>query len=433
VPRVRPAALLTLAALACAAPAAFAARPPAAPSHVRATASGTTVTVRWKRPAHHGLRIRLTVAGHTLRPKAAATSARIAHLKAGRTYTILVRTCGPHRCSAARRVRVHVASSSSAAGPGSNGNPTTTTTGGPNQPAGTTTPGTAIPAAPGTAPQIAGCPIFPDDNPWNEDISQLPVDPRSDTWLSGIAGNLHPDFGSGQYGDYGIPFTVVPAGQPLVPMTFSDDGEEDDPGPYPIPADARIEGGAASDGDRHVLVLQQGSCMLYELDNAVPADSGGGWSADFGAKFDLRSNALRPDGWTSADAAGLPILAGLARADEANAGAIHHALRFTVQHTQRGYVYPARHFASKSSDASLPPMGMRVRLKASFDTSGYHGQALAILNALKTYGMILADNGSNWYISGTPDPAWNDDDLDQLKRVPGTAFEVVNAGTVTTG
>ncbi len=157
-----------------------------------------------------------------------------------------------------------------------------------------------------------------------------------------------------------------------------------------------------------------------------------------GARTSARSsicapNTLRHDGWTSADAAGLPILAGLARADEASAGAIHHALRFTVQHTQRGYVAPARHFASKSSDASLPPMGMRVRLKASFSTAGYHGQALAILNALKTYGMILADNGSNWYISGTPDPAWSDDDLDQLKHVPGTAFEVVNAGTVTTG
>jgi hypothetical protein len=430
--RVRPAASLVLVALAAAAVPALAARPPAAPSHIRATASGTTVTVRWQRSAHHGLRVRLTVAGRTVHPKAGATSARIAHLHAGRTYTILVRACGPHRCSAARRVRVHIASSSSSSSSQTGSSDTgSTTTAGTNQP-GSTTPGSAIPAAPGTGPQIAGCPIFPDDNPWNEDISKLPVDPRSDTWLSGLAGNLHPDFGSGQYGDYGIPFTVVPASQPMVPIAFGQPDDEDDPGPYPIPANARIEGGAASDGDRHVLVLQQGSCMLYELDNAFPGDNGA-WSADFGAKFDLRSNALRTDGWTSADAAGLPILAGLARADEANAGAIHHALRFTVQHTQRGYVYPARHFASKSSDASLPPMGMRVRLKASFDTSGYHGQALAILNALKTYGMILADNGSDWYISGTPDPAWNDDDLDQLKRVPGTAFEVVSAGTVTTG
>jgi hypothetical protein len=184
-----------------------------------------------------------------------------------------------------------------------------------------------------------------------------------------------------------------------VPITFGQPDDEDDPGPYPIPANARIEGGAASDGDRHVLVLQQGSCMLYELDNAFPG-AGGAWSADFGAKFDLRSNALRHDGWTSADAAGLPILAGLARADEASAGAIHHALRFTVQHTQRGYVY-ARHFASKRDVAAAD--GMRVRLKASFSTAGYHGQALAILNA-QTYGMILADNGSNWYMAPPTPP-----------------------------
>jgi len=423
--RVRPAASLVLLALVAAAVPARAGSTPAAPRHVRATATGTTIVVRWTRPAHRGLRIRLTVAGRTVRAKAGATSLRIAHLHAGRTYTLLVRACGPRRCSAARRLRVHVASAS---GSGGGGN----TTAGTHQP-GSTTPGTGTPTLPGDGPQIAGCPIFPADNPWNQDISHAPVDPRSDTWLSGLTGNLHPDFGSGQYGDYGIPFTVVPAGQPMVPIAFGQPDDEDDPGPYPIPADARIEGGAASTGDRHVLVLQQGSCILYELDNAAPVAGGPSWTADFGAKFDLRSNALRPAGWTSADAAGLPILAGLARADEANAGAIDHALRFTVQHTQRGYVYPARHFASHSSDPSLPPMGMRVRLKASFDTSGYHGQALAILNALKTYGMILADNGSNWYISGTPDPAWSDDDLDQLKRVPGTAFEVVDAGTVTTG
>ncbi len=428
--RVRPAASLVLVALAAAATPAFAAavRAPAAPTHVRATASGTTIVVRWQRPSHHGLRIRLTVAGHTLHPKASATSARVAHLRTGHTYTILVRVCSAHRCSTARRARVRIPAGKQTSGSTGSTTPTATT----NNPA-AINPATGTPAAPGTGPQIAGCPIFPDDNPWNEDISKLPVDPRSATWLGGLPGNLHPDFGSGQYGDYGIPFTVVPADQAMVPIAFGQPDDEDDLGPYPIPANARIEGGAASDGDRHVLVLQQGSCMLYELDNAAPADSGPGWTADFGAKFDLRSDALRPDGWTSADAAGLPILAGLARADEANAAAIHHALRFTVAHTQRGYVYPARHFASKTSDASLPPMGMRVRLKASFDTSGYHGQALAILNALKTYGMILADNGSNWYISGTPDPAWDDDDLDQLKRVPGSAFEVVQAGIVTTG
>ncbi len=415
-----------------------------APSHVSAKATGsTTIVVRWNRPARHGLRVRLTVAGRTVRPPAGATSVRVGHLRAARRYVVLIRECAKHRCSTARRIVVRTrASGQAGAGTGPNNanngnnttagnNPTGSATPTPNSPS-SPGPTTGTPAAPGTAPTIGGCPIFPDDNPFNQDISQLPVDPRSATWLSGLAGNLHPDFGSGQYGDYGIPFTVVPATQPFVGVTFGQPDDEDDPGPYPIPANARIEGGADSDGDRHVLVLQQGSCMLYELDNAFPG-AGGAWSADFGAKFDLRSNALRHDGWTSADAAGLPILAGLARADEASAGAIHHALRFTVQHTQRGYVSPARHFASKSSDASLPPMGMRVRLKASFSTAGYHGQALAILNALKTYGMILADNGSDWYISGTPDPAWSDDDLDQLKHVPGTAFEVVSAGAVTTG
>ncbi len=283
-----------------------------------------------------------------------------------------------------------------------------------------TLPGAAAAAAAG--PRIAGCPVFPAASAWNRDISRAPVDPRGRRWLSALSGNLHADFGSGRYGDYGIPVTVVPAAQPLVPVAFTAYGSESDPGPYPVPPGARVEGG----GDRHVLVVQRGACRLYELYGAERR--GRGWAAQAGAVFDLRSTRPRPAGWTSADAAGLPILPGLARADEADAGAIRHAFRFTVARTQRAYVAPARHDASSSSDPGLPPMGMRVRLKASFPLRRYHGQALVILRALKRYGMILADNGSDWYISGTPDRRWADDDLDQLKRVPGSAFEVVRAG-----
>jgi hypothetical protein len=280
-------------------------------------------------------------------------------------------------------------------------------------------------------PLIGGCGVFPQTNAWNKDISNAPVDPHSARWLSTLDGNLHPDFGSGKFGDYGIPYTVVPATQPKVPITFTAYGDESDPGPYPIPPTARVEGGSGSDGDRHVLVVQQGACKLYELFNAHRTTHG--WAADAGAVFDLTSNRHRHPGWTSADAAGLPITPGLARPDEIRTGGIHHALRFTVRRTQKAYVAPASHIASDDTNPNLPPMGMRVRLKASFNTKPFHGQALAILMALKRYGMIVADNGSNWFISGTPDPRWSDDDLDQLKRVPGTAFEVVRAGPLHRG
>jgi hypothetical protein len=266
-------------------------------------------------------------------------------------------------------------------------------------------------------PRAGGCPVFPRSNAWNRNIARAPVDPNSDRYVAALPGNLHPDFGSGRYGDYGIPFTVVPRSQKRVPIHFTDYGDESDPGPYPVPLGARVEGG----GDRHVLVLQKGSCKLYELFGAER--NGSGWDAASGAVFNLRSNRVRPAGWTSADAAGLPIFPGLARP-----GPIHHALRFTVRRTQRAYVYPARHFASSDTSPELPPMGLRFRLKASFSLVGFHGQALTILRALRTYGMIVADNGSNWYISGAPDPRWNDDDLDQLKRVPGRAFEVITPG-----
>jgi hypothetical protein len=281
--------------------------------------------------------------------------------------------------------------------------------------------------APGAAPlpRVGGCPVFPRSNAWNRDVSRAPVDPRSAAYVAAIGpGNLHPDFASRRFG---IPITIARAGQPRVPIRFTAFGDESDPGPYPIPPGARVEGGS----DRHVIVVQRGRCRLYELFGA--RRSGGGWTAASGAVFDVRSNRRRPAGWTSADAAGLPILPGLARADEAASGHIRHALRFTVARTQRAYVAPARHFASTDTDPSLPPMGLRLRLKASFDLRPYRGQARAILQALKTYGMIVADNGSSWFVTGAPDARWNDAQLEALKRVPGSAFEVVRSGPLTNG
>ena len=217
-------------------------------------------------------------------------------------------------------------------------------------------------------------------------------------------------------------------GQARVPVTFTEYGSESNRGPYPIPAGAPIEGGAESEGDRHVLVIQQGSCMLYELYNA--ARSGAGWTAASGAVFNLRSNALRPEGWTSADAAGLPIFPLLVRYPEVASGQIEHALRVTVPRTQRGYIHPATHFASGSSDPSLPPMGLRLRLRAGYSLAGFTGESLIILRALKRYGLIVADNGSPWYITGAPNPRWNDENLEQIKRVPGSAFEAVQSGPI---
>ncbi len=277
------------------------------------------------------------------------------------------------------------------------------------------------------APREASCPIFPASNPINEDISHAPVDPRSAAYIAsiGAGGHLHPDFGTNP--GYGIPYVVVGPRQPKVPISFSEYGEESNPGPYPVPADAPVEG-AGEEGDRHVLVLQSGSCKLYELYNA--RRSGSGWQAGSGAVFNLRSNALRPEGFTSADAAGLPIFPLLVRYPEVRAGQIDHALRVTVQRTQRGYIHPATHFASSSSDPDLPPMGLRLRLKSSYSLAHFHGESLIILRALKRYGLIVADNGSSWYITGAPDPRWNDEDLEQIKRVPGSAFQAVQTGPI---
>lgn len=277
-----------------------------------------------------------------------------------------------------------------------------------------------------SGPTLGGCPMFPADNPWNQRVDGLPLRADSAAIIARIQGfgrqNLHPDFGSNP--DYGIPFVVVPADQPLVPVTYVAYGDESDPGPFPVPLDAPVEAG----NDRHVLVLRRGTCELFELYRAFRA--GAGWQADSGARFDLRSNALRPLGWTSADAAGLPILPGLVRYDEVVAGRIDHALRVTFPRTQRGYILPATHFASSDTDPTLPPMGLRLRLRADYDLSGVTGHALVVARALQRYGLIVADNGSSWFISGATDHRWDDTDLGQLKRIPGSAFEVVDTGPV---
>jgi hypothetical protein len=282
-------------------------------------------------------------------------------------------------------------------------------------------------AAAASPPREYGCPIFPADNPLNRDISHAPVDPISASYVAsiGLSGHLHPDFGTNP--SYGIPYAVVGSRQPKVPISFTEFGQESEPGPYPIPPNAPVEG-AGEAGDRHVLVLQRGACRLYELYSA--ARRGAEWEAGSGAVFNLRRNAPRPEGWTSADAAGLPIMPLLVRYPELSAGRIDHALRMTVARTQRGYIHPATHFASSSSDPNLPPMGLRLRLKASFSLAGFHGESLIVLRALKRYGLIVADNGSSWYITGAPDPRWNDEDLEQIKRVPGSAFEAVESGPI---
>jgi hypothetical protein len=275
-----------------------------------------------------------------------------------------------------------------------------------------------------------GCPVFPKNNPWNQRVDKLPVLGSSDAIVRsiGLDGSVHADFGSGLYdgAPIGIPFTTVPRRQKHVHVSF-DYADESDRGPYPIPRDAPIEGGRGSSGDRHVIVVDRGTCKLYELYAAYPVDGGASWKAGSGAIWSLRSNKLRPATWTSADAAGLPILPGLARYEDLQKGGIDHALRFTAGRTRKAFIYPARHYASDSSDPSLPAMGQRLRLKASFDVSGFPKQARAVLVALKRYGMILADNGSSWFISGAPDKRWNNDDLHTLARVKGSDFEVVDS------
>ena len=284
----------------------------------------------------------------------------------------------------------------------------------------------------GGGPVPGGCRIFPADNYWNVPVDDLPLDPGSDVYIQTIGSgeNLHPDFGSGTWdgGPIGIPYVEVGAGQATVAVSFDYD-DESDPGPYPIPADAPIEGGSGSDGDRHVLIIDRDSCKLYELFYAWPQPDGS-WQAGSGAIFDLGSNGLRPASWTSADAAGLPIYPGLVRYDEVVAGEISHAIRFTAPETRAVYVWPARHFASELSGPAYPPMGQRFRLKADFDVSGYSSDMLVILTAMKRYGIVLADNGSPWMISGVPDERWDNDELNQLKQLRGADFEAVDTSSL---
>ena len=271
-------------------------------------------------------------------------------------------------------------------------------------------------------------PIFSPDNAWNRDISREAVDPNSDILIKsiGLQKGLHPDFGTTYNGvPNGIPYMMVSGTQAKVPVEFRYK-DESDAGPYPVPMNAPIEGDPAATGDRHVLVVDVDHGMLYEMWDAHPLVDGKGWKAGSGAIFDLKSNKSRPAGWTSADAAGLPVFPGLVRYDEVvEQKTIAHALRFTCVRSRHAYVPPATHFASPLTDVNLPPMGMRVRLKAGYDISGFPQAAQVILIALKRYGMFLADNGADWFLSGAPDPRWNDEELNSLKRVKGSDFEVV--------
>jgi hypothetical protein len=273
-------------------------------------------------------------------------------------------------------------------------------------------------------------PSLPTEAAWNQDVSKAPRDPRSSAYIAYIdshgGDHLHPDFGSPRA--YGFPYSVVDAGQRKLPVHYTAYGDESDPGPFPLPPRAPIEGGNGSDGDRHVLVVDRSACKLYELYRAFyAAKPRPHWNADSGTAWDLRSAARRPEGWTSADAAGLPIFPGLVRYDEAASGRIDHAIRVTFDSTRDAWVHPASHCAGDTADPSAPPMGLRLRLKAGYGLGSFSGRARTIAEAMKRYGLIVADNGSNWFFSGSSDRRWDDGNLDQLKQIPGTAFEVVKS------
>jgi hypothetical protein len=285
----------------------------------------------------------------------------------------------------------------------------------------------------GGRPKVAGCDVFPADNAWNTDITSYARHPSSDAFIAaieaarGTPGEAHLYFGAAAGGDKtGMPYIVVPPNQPLVNVTYDAFGAESDPGPFPIPLDAPVE----TNGDRHVLALQSGTCKVFEMYNARPTANG--WVANSGVVWNLSSNALRPDRTTSADAAGLSIFAGVAKYEEVAAGAINHALRVSVRVSQSGFIHPATHFSGNSTNPNAPPMGLRLRLRADFDRSSFTGQARVIVDALAKYGAIVADNGFNWILYGGPDPGWDYDDLTQLYGVPGTAFEAVETGPIIT-
>jgi hypothetical protein len=282
----------------------------------------------------------------------------------------------------------------------------------------------------GQTASLNGFVPFTGSNPWNTDISSAPVDPNSNSIMSNWVGsvNVHPDWGNDP--TYGIPYVVVDGKQSLVGVNFTAYGDESDPGPMPVPSNAPVEGGSSSSGDRHVLVLDNGNCFLYELYNSS-VNSDGSWNADSAAVWDLLSDQQRPYGWTSADAAGLPIFPGLVRYDEVASGKIQHAFRFTLPRTRAAMIPPASHWAGNTSDATAPPMGMRLRLKSSYDISGFSTQMQVILTAMKHYGLILADNGSALYVTGVSDSRWGSD-LDSLKTVPASAFEVVQMNPIYT-
>jgi hypothetical protein len=284
----------------------------------------------------------------------------------------------------------------------------------------------ALPA--GAAPPGADCPLFPADNAWHADVSRLPVHPRSAAWITSMGGpgrRLHPDFGPAGPGEqpYGIPYVVVDGSHAKVTVSFDYD-KESDTGPYPFGPDTPVEGGS----DRHALMVDRDTCTLYEL-YAATWDPGGP-TAGSGAIWDLRSHDLRPSGWTSADAAGLPILPGLLRQDEVAAGLVDHAIRVTASRTDRSFLWPARHQAGAARDPNLPPMGARFRLRGDFDTSPYREDARVVLRAMQRHGLIVADNGSDWYFTGTSESGWDTALLDELKRVPAGAFEAVDASSL---
>jgi hypothetical protein len=296
-------------------------------------------------------------------------------------------------------------------------------------------------AALGPYPPLRSCSAFPDppaalsprapslanQAAWNQDVSKAPVARNSAATIAYIdshgGDHLHPDFGSPR--EYGFPYSVVGAGQRRLPIRYTAYGNESDGGPFPVPRGAPVEGGSGSDGDRHVLVVDRAACVLYELYRAFPR--GGRWDADSGAEWDLRSTAGRPDSWTSADAAGLPIFPGLVRREEVATGRLEHAIRVTFESTRDAWVHPASHCAGDTANPNAPAMGTRLRLRAGYGLGGFSGDARVIATALKRYGMIVADNGSNWFFSGSSDRGWDDENLGQLKRIPGSAFQVVRS------
>lgn len=286
---------------------------------------------------------------------------------------------------------------------------------------------------PPTDARVGGCPVYPKNNYWNASIADLPVDAHSADWLSHMSpdSRLHPDFGP-SYGEqpvpYGIPVTLVDGDHELVDVEFQYDDESDHV-PYPLGSDTKIEGGRRSAGDRHAVIVDTSTCRLYETWHTRLVD--GQWHAGSGATWDLRSNALRQDGWTSADAAGLAILPGLLSLHEVeDLGEVTHAIRFTTDVTQRRHIWPARHDAGSMESASYPPMGARFRLKADFSTAGYRADTVAVLQGMKTYGLVLADNGSPWFFGGTAERGWPSGLLDELKTIPAAAFEAVDTSSL---